>query len=83
MIIVPFKKQMGTDFKTCYLCKCVRARWHPALGDLKDCSPSGSSAPGVLQCWSGLPFPPAGDLPDPGVKPMSPAPPALQAGSLP
>ena len=22
--------------------------------------------------WSGLPFPPAGDLPDPGIKPMSP-----------
>ena len=23
--------------------------------------------------WSGLPFPPPGDLPDPGIKPMSPA----------
>ena len=23
--------------------------------------------------WSGLPFPSAGDLPDPGIKPMSPA----------
>ena len=22
--------------------------------------------------WSGLPFPPPGDLPDPGIKPMSP-----------
>ena len=22
--------------------------------------------------WSGLPFPPAGDLPDPGIKPVSP-----------
>ena len=30
--------------------------------------------------WSGLPFPSAGDLPDPGIKPRSPA---LQAGSLP
>ena len=30
--------------------------------------------------WSGLPFPTPGDLPDPGVKPMSPA---LQADSLP
>ena len=26
--------------------------------------------------WSGLPFPPPGDLPDPGIEPM---PPALQA----
>ena len=23
--------------------------------------------------WSGLPFPPAGDLPDPGIEPTSPA----------
>ena len=30
--------------------------------------------------WSGLPFPPPGDLPDPGIKPGSPA---LQANSLP
>ena len=30
--------------------------------------------------WSGLPFPPPGDLPDPGLKSMSPA---LQADSLP
>jgi len=30
--------------------------------------------------WSGLPFPSPGDLPDPGIEPMSPA---LQADSLP
>ena len=30
--------------------------------------------------WSGLPFPSPGDLPDPGIKPQSPA---LQAVSLP
>ena len=29
--------------------------------------------------WGGLPFPPAGDLPDPG---MEPAPPALAGGFL-
>ena len=29
--------------------------------------------------WSGLPFPPPGDLPDPGIKLMSPVFPALQA----
>ena len=27
--------------------------------------------------WSGLPFPPPGDLPHPGIKPVSPASPAL------
>ena len=32
---------------------------------------------------SGLPFPPPGDLPDPGIEPMSPPFPALQADSLP
>ena len=30
----------------------------------------------------GLPFPSSGDLPDPGIKPMFPVSPALQAGSL-
>ena len=33
--------------------------------------------------WSGWPCPPPGHLPDPGIKPMSPASPALQADSLP
>ena len=37
---------------------------------------------GILQArnWSGLPFPSPGDLPEPGIKPGSPA---LQADSLP
>ena len=34
------------------------------------------------ECWSGLPFSPPGDLPDPGIKPASPVSPALQADSL-
>ena len=33
--------------------------------------------------WNGLPFPPPGDLPDPGIKLTSPASSALQADSLP
>ena len=33
--------------------------------------------------WSGLPFPPPGDLPNPGIQPRSSASPALQADSLP
>ena len=28
--------------------------------------------------WSGLPFPTPGDLPDPGIEPLSPVSPALQ-----
>ena len=34
----------------------------------------------VREYWSGLPCHPPGDLPDPGIKPESPA---LQADSLP
>ena len=32
--------------------------------------------------WSGLPFPPPGDLPNLGMEPSSPEPAALQAASL-
>ena len=52
-----------------------------------DCSPLGSSVHEKRQgyfsrqgYWSGLPFPPPGDLPDQGIKPGSPS---LQADSLP
>ena len=45
----------------------------PTLCDPMDCSPPGSSVHGILQqeCWSGLSFPPPGDLPDSGIEPMS------------
>ena len=50
-----------------------------------DCSPPGSSVHGVLQArileW--VACPPPGDLPDPGIEPMSPVVPALQADSFP
>ena len=49
------------------------------LGDPMDCSLPGFSVHGISQqeYWSGLPFPPLGDLPDPGIEPASPAAPAL------
>ena len=52
------------------------------LCDPVDCSPPGSSVHGFSrqECWSGLPFPSPGGLPDPGIESRSPA---LQAGSLP
>ena len=34
------------------------------------------------ECWSGLPCPPPGDLPDPGIQLVSPVAPALQVDSL-
>ena len=32
------------------------------------------------ECWSGVSFPTPGDLPNPGIEPVSPASPALAAG---
>ena len=45
-------------------------------------------APLFIECsrqeyWSGLPFPTLGDLPDPGIKFLSPVSPAWQTDSLP
>ena len=46
----------------------------PTLCDPRGCSLPGSSVAFSRQeYWSGLPFPFPGDLPHPGVKPMSPA----------
>ena len=60
-----------------YACVCAQSR--PALCNPKDCRLPGSSFHGfsLQEYWSGLPFPPPGDLPDSGVKPVSPAFPAL------
>ena len=42
------------------------------------------SVHGILQAssWSGLPFPPPGDLPNPGTDPESPVSPALAEGFI-
>ena len=47
----------------------------PTLCNPMDCSPPGSSSLGFhrQQYWSGLPFPPPGDLLNPGTEPKSPA----------
>ena len=49
-----------------------------------DHSPPGSSVRGIFQqeYRSGLPFPPPGGRPDPGIEPVSPTSLALQADSL-
>ena len=62
--------------------RCAQSR--PALWDPMSWSPPGSSVLGISQqgFWSGLPVPPLGDLPDPGIDPLSPTSPALQVGSL-
>ena len=54
----------------------------PSLRDPVDCSLPGSSIHGWFsrqEYWSGLPFPPPADLPNPGIEPGSPA---LRADTL-
>ena len=55
--------------------RMLAAQWLQScltLHDHIDYSPPGCSGNGVLQaCWSGLPCPPTGDLPNPGIKPIS------------
>ena len=68
----------------------------PTLCDPMDCSPPGSSVHGILQArilervaipfcreyWSGLPYPPPGDLPNPRIEPTSLISPALSDKAL-
>ena len=67
---------------------CLVTQLCPTLCDPVYWSLPGSSAHGILQaplslgfsrqeCWSGLPFPPPGDLPNPGIEPASLSSPAL------
>ena len=56
------------------------------LGNTMDCSPHQSPLSMGFpkqEYWMGLTFPPPGELPDPGIEPMSPEAPELQADSLP
>ena len=65
--------------------KVLVAQSCPTLCEPMDCSPPGSSVHGISrkECWSELPFPPPGDLPDPGIEPVLPVSHELQADSLP
>ena len=60
------------------------AQLHSTIWAPMDCSLPDSSVHGILleEYWSRLPFPPPGDLPDPGIEPRSPASPALQENAL-
>ena len=69
--------------------KVLLAQSCPTLCDPMVCSLPGSFVHGESplsmgfsrqECWSGLPFPFPGDLPDSGIEPRSPV---LQADSLP
>ena len=62
---------------------CLVTQSYPTLCNSIDCSLPGFSVHAEFstqEYWSGLPCPPPGDLPNPGIEPRSPA---LQADSLP
>ena len=67
------------------LCVCLFAQSCLILCDPMDCSPPGYSVCGILQArileWVAMPFP--GDLPNPGIEPVSLMFLHWQAGSLP
>ena len=65
-----------------YTCVRACAQSCPTLCSPMDCSPPGSSVHGIFrpEHWSGLPPPTPGDLPGPGIKPMSLVSPALAGG---
>ena len=61
---------------------CVHAQSYLTLRNPMDCNPPAPLSMKFSQqeYWSGLPFPPPGDLPDPGIETGSPS---LQADSFP
>ena len=61
---------------------CVNGQLSPTFCDPMDLAHQASLSMGLSQeeYWSGLPFPCPGGLPDPGIKPTSPASPALAGG---
>ena len=72
-IFITLKNKLNETFREVYAQSCS------PLCDPMACSPPGSSVNGILQqeYWSGLPCPPPGDLPDPGIKPTFLASPEL------
>ena len=73
-----FKLHLCSYFATLMLIICVYMHAKSLQSCLTLCnpmnwSPSGSSVHGILQAriQSGLPFPSPGDLPNPGIKPVS------------
>ena len=66
-------------------CTCSDAQSRPTLCDPMDCSLPGCLSMGFSrqEYWNGVPCPPPGNLPNPGIKPVSLICPAWQADSLP
>ena len=83
------KASRSLRHKSSLMCVCVCVYMHTqsclTLCNPMDCSPPGSSVHGILQARileAKNTFPAPGDLPDPGIEPMSLASPASQVDSL-
>jgi len=67
-----FSQQAMTGSTVCVFCVCLVSSNSETPWTV--CSLPGSSVHGIprQEYWSGLPFPPSGNLPDPGIEPASP-----------
>ena len=80
------KSQMGISARTLLFLErgCVLSHFScvQLFATPVECSPTGSSVYEISrqEYWSGLPFPPPGDLPHPGIKPASLKSPVLAGG---
>ena len=72
-----FQERKGSTPREVFLgtrvCACAHAQSYPTLRHPMDCSPPGSSVPGILQArilgWVAMPS--SGDLPHPGIETSS------------
>ena len=79
---LPKKKERENE-RWMRVCRCMLSHLdHVRLCAPMDCSPPASSVRGILhqEYWSGLPCPPAVDIPNPGIKVTSLMSPALAVG---
>ena len=60
----------GGGYVCACMLSCIRLFATPGTGALQALRPVGFPR---QEYWSGLPFPPPGDLPNPGIEPASPA----------
>ena len=82
---VPWKNKSSKDDSYISLWAGVVTQLYLTVCNPMDCSPQDPLSTGFSrhEYWSGLPCPPPGDLPHPGMELMSPVSPAWQVDSLP
>ena len=74
-------KCVFSSVRACVLSRFSRVRLFETVWTVT-CQAPPSMGLSRQEYWSEFPYPPLGDLPDPGIQPASPVSPALQAESL-